>query len=176
MKGLFPLIILFLVAACDPHGFGYKNNPVAILEKIHESIERNDVQQFLDYTSREAMCVYGNEAGLKNLRENLPEKTPIKTKATKLTATAFTSPKFVREYWSYYREDYEVDILHKKENTLLASVRVVCDFGLDGSRDDKLLFAAVAKYKRRECRVVKFTPVSFAPLPVASDCEVLKVL
>lgn len=175
MKSFVLFLTLFLVAACDPHGFGYKNNPVAILEKIHESIERNDVDQFLAYTSREALCVYGNKQALEFLKERFPEAAPIKTKATKLTSTVLNSPKFVREYWSYYREEYEVEISHKKTKDKLAVVQVVCDFGLEGAKNEDLINANISRYKKRECRVIKFTPVAFEGLPLSEACRTLKV-
>lgn len=175
MKSLAILITLFLVSACDPHGFGFKNNPVAILEKIHESIERGDVDQFLNYTSREALCVYGNKEALEFLKERFPEAAPIKTKATKLTSTVLNNPKFVREYWSYYREEYEVTISHKKSKEELAVVQVVCDYGREGARRDDLINVKINRYKKRECRVSKFTPVAFEGLPLPEICQQMRV-
>ncbi len=175
MKRLVLLITLFLVAACDPHGFGYKNNPVATLEKIHEAIERNDVDLFLTYTSREALCIYGKKEALEFLKDRFPVDAKIKTKATKLNSTVLNTPKFVREFWSYYREEYEVEISQKKSEEVLAVVQVVCDFGREGDRRDDLINVKLDRYKKRECRVSKFTPVSFEGLPMPKVCETLRV-
>lgn len=175
MKRLILLIALSLLAACDPHGFGFKNNPVAILEKIYEAIDRNDVDQFLNYTSREALCVYGNKEALQFLKERFPESSPIKTRASKLTSTVLNTPKFVREYWSYYREEYEVTISNKKSKEDLASVQVVCDYGREGARRDDLVNVNISRYKKRECRVSKFKPIAFEGLPLSDLCKNLKV-
>jgi len=175
VKSIVLLITLFLFAACDPYGFGFKNNPVAILEHIHEAIERNDVDQFLNYTSREALCIYGNKEALEFLKQRFPDAAPIKATANKLTSTVLNTPKFVRDYWSYYREEYEVVISDKKTKNDLATVIVVCDHGREGARDDSYINVNINRYKKKECRVSKFTPVAFEGLPMTPECADLKV-
>jgi hypothetical protein len=175
MKAFFLLPLLVLFAACDPYGFGFKKNPAFVLDEAFQSVTNLDTESFVEVTGKEALCVYGNDAGLHYLKDNVvlsPEN--VKLNPTVLKTSHFTSPKYVG-YWSYYHERYQIDINDKVTNELILKAYVDCDYGTDGEKNDNLINLKPKKYRKKECRVVKVLPLKFAALPVPAKCESFKV-
>lgn len=175
MKSPLILSILFLVAACDPYGFGFKKNPAYVLDEAFAAVTNLDTESFLEVTGKEALCIYGNDAGLNYLKDNViltPEN--VNLKPTVLKNSHYQSPRYVG-YWSYYHERYQIDILDKATGDLLLKAVVDCDYGTNGQKSDRLINLKPAKYKIKECRVVKVIPKKFSALPVPSKCDAVKV-
>jgi hypothetical protein len=175
MKSFGALLILLTLVGCDPYGFGFKKNPAYVLDEAFKAISNLDTETFLEMTGKEALCIYGTPAGVAYLKENV-KLTPenVKLKPTVLQNRHFTGPKFVG-YWSYYHERYQIDIHDKISNEVLLKTIVDCEYGIDGEKADKYINMKPKKYKKKECRVSKVLPKTFAELPLPSKCEDLRV-
>lgn len=172
-------ILLGLISACDPYGFGFKKNPAYVLDEAFQSVLAKDFNAFNEVSGKEALCLYGNANGIAYAYSNLKinsDKVEIKPKIlsnfTKLTPV----PEYVG-YWSYYRETYQVDILDKDTKEELLRVAVECHYGFDGKKKDEYRKEMKkTKYKRRECRLVKVIPTAkFKVLPMTEECRPLEV-
>ena len=111
MKFFVLISALLTLASCDPYRFGFKKNPAFVLDETFKSISHLDHLSFLELTSKEALCVYGNVEGVKYLKENIqfnPEE--IGFIPSVLETKYFKIPNFVG-YWSYYFERYYVFFL-----------------------------------------------------------------
>lgn len=175
MKILGFIFLFASVVACDPYGFGYKKNPAYILDEAFKAVSNMDAESFVEVTAKEALCIYGNEEGIRYLKENLkinPENLKINPRV--LETTHYTNPIFT-EYWSYYQERYVIGISDKTTKQLIADVIVDCDFGADGEKNPKLVNKPPRSYKRKECRAVKIIPKNFNSLPVPQKCGLLKI-
>lgn len=175
MKKFGFFLLLASVVACDPYGFGYKKNPAFVLDEAFKAISNLDVETFVEMTGKEALCVYGNEAGMQFLKENLqinPENLKITPKV--LETHHLKTPVFT-EYWSYYQERYEIEIRDKITNKEIAGVIVDCDFGTNGEKDPKQINKAPHSYKKKECHAVKIIPRNFQALPVPQKCGPLRI-
>jgi hypothetical protein len=169
------LLFVLMVVACDPYNFGFKKNPAYVLNEAFNSISNHDLESFLEVTGKEALCIYGNDKGLAYLKESIViTLADIKLKPTVLKSTHLTTPTF-GDYWSYYQERYQIDILDKNSNDLIMNAIVDCEFGTDGPKDQSWVNLEASEYKRKECRIVKVMPKKFKPLPLSTKCEVLKV-
>ncbi len=172
---LYALPLLFMVVACDPYGFGFKKNPAYVLDEAFKSVTNLDTESFVEVTGREALCVYGNYAGLNYLKDNViltPQN--VKLKPTVLISKHYNIPRYVG-YWSYYHERYQIDIQDKVTSELLLKAYVDCDYGTDGEKNEKLVNQKPKKYRVRECRVVKVIPQKFKSLPIPQKCEAVQV-
>lgn len=175
MKMMFVLPILLLVTACDPYGFGFKKNPAYVLDEAFKAVTNLDTETFLEVTGKEALCVYGNDAGLNYLKDNLVITLEnVKLNPTVLKNIHYNNPRYVG-YWSYYNERYQIDILNKTTSEALLKAYVDCDYGADGEKNDKLKNQKPKKYRIKECRVVKVIPRKFTELPIPKKCEGVKV-
>jgi len=175
MKSFFILSILFLTAACDPYGFGFKKNPAYVLDEAFKSITNLDSESYLEETGKEALCIYGNDEGLHYLKINVVlTQENVKLKPTVLKTVHNSSPKYVG-YWSYYSERYQIDIQDKVTEALLMKAFVDCEYGTDGEKNAKFVNLKPQKYRVKECRVVKVLPEIFKPLPLPAKCEKFKV-
>ncbi len=176
IKGLaFHLLLMFLITACDPFGFGFKKNPAYVLNEAFISISNLDHESFLEVTGKEVLCVYGNPQGLTYLKNNLTiNQENIKINPNVLESRHSKSPKFVG-YWSYYQERYQVDIEDKVSKALIMKAYVDCDYGTDQEKDDRFVNLSPEKYKKKECRLIKVKPSTFTPLPVPEKCDIMKV-
>src|SRR5262245_57811095 len=95
MKMFGLLLLLTIVTVCDPYGFGFKKNPAFVLDEAFKAISNLDTESFLEVTGKEALCVYGNESGLRFLKEKIvlsPEN--IKLNPNVLETKYFKSPIF----------------------------------------------------------------------------------
>ncbi len=176
MKSFGILLILFSVVACDPYKFGFKKNPAYVLDEAFKAITNQDTETFLEMTGKEALCIYGNQAGIAYLKERVT-LTPqdVKLKPTVLETKHFVNPKFVG-YWSYYHERYQIDILDKVSAELLMKAIVDCEYGTEGEKSEKLVNLKPKKYKKKECRVIRVEPKTFPALPMPEKCEDLKII
>lgn len=178
MKRLSLLILLSLITACDPWGFGFKKNPAFVLNEAFEAMLAGDPEAFNEVTGREALCLYGNDHGLDYLRRQLDVKHPddveIHPRLIENSSRYTKSPLFVG-YWSYFHERYTVDILDKKTRKEMLKVVVECHYGTDGQKDEKFENLKVRKYKKKECRLIKLIPSRFEGLPMSPECLPLQV-
>lgn len=177
MKRIGLFFVLGLLQACDPYGFGFKQNPAYVLNEAFESVLSLNHEAFIEVTGKEALCLYGNAEGITYLRDNLsidPDKVEIKPKMVENSNKYTNTPLFVG-YWSYYHENYLLDILDKKTKQELMKVLVECHYGFDGEKSDDYQELKLRKYKKKECRLIKLVPSQFAALPVSQDCELLRV-
>jgi len=172
------LILLGLFQACDPYGFGFKKNPAFILNEAFQAVLDLDHEAFLDVSGKEALCLYGNAHGVAYLRTNLkidPENIKIKPKLISNLSKPTATPRFVG-YWSYFMEIYQVDILDKDTNAELLRVAVECNYGFEGEKKPEYAkITKMKKYKKKECRLIKVSPLQFAGLPMREECKTLKV-
>jgi hypothetical protein len=175
MKWSLIILFLFSLVGCDPHNFGFKNNPDFILDEVFKSVQNQDVVSFLEFTGKEAFCIYGNESGMAYLKSKtqvdpnnfmIDLGTPIKT--------SFTAPEYVN-YWSYYRETFTVSVTDVKAKKLALEAIVECNWGTDGQRDPKNVHLKKSKFRNKSCRLVKLVPKAFEPMNLPEKCASLKV-
>lgn len=177
MKQISLLILLGLVQACDPYGFGFKNNPAFVVNEAFEAVRDLSPEAFIEISGKEALCIYGNLEGLAYLKSNLilnSEDFEIKPKLIENSSQYTNSPKFVG-YWSYYNEKYQLDISHKANQAELLNVIVECNYGFEGLKSEGYQNLKLKKYKRKECRLIKIIPKQFEPLPLTEQCQDLSV-
>jgi len=177
MKLFGTIVLLFLVQACDPYGFGFKQNPANVLNQAFKSVLTIDPERFLEISGKEALCIYGNNEGMTYLNSNLnlnPDNIEIKPKLIENLSRYTKSPQFVG-YWSYYNEKYEVDILDKTTNSDLLKVIVECHYGFEGQKKEAYQNLKLKKYKKKECKVIKLTTFHFEGLPMRAECAPLSV-
>lgn len=175
MKLLMMISMLLGIVSCDPYNFGFKKNPAFVIEETFKSISNLDKTSFLELTSKEALCVYGNEEGIKYLKDNFkfnPED--ISFLPSVLETKYFKIPNFVG-YWSYYFERYEIDVKNKSTDEFLMRVIVDCNYGTENEKDQGLINLKPSKYEMKECRIVKFKPNQFSELPIPEKCGVLRL-
>lgn len=174
MKYVFLTLIFGTFLACDPYGFGYKNNPAHVLDLALSSILNQDVETFSDVASDEALCVYANTEAIDYLHERVKiTSEDIKLK-WKTQDTHLERPEFVG-FWSYFHSRYFIDIKDKEERETLAQVVVDCHYGTEGAKDERFQKLEPKKYPTKNCRLVKIAPLTFEPLPVPKACEKLIV-
>jgi hypothetical protein len=179
MRSFGCLILLGLLTACDPYGFGYQKNPAYILDKAFQSVLSLNAESFSNVAGKEALCLYGTTDGLSFLRSNLRINTDnieIKPKILSNLSSHTAIPSYVG-YWSYYREVYQVDILDKATKQALIKVAVECNYGFEGEKKPEYKTQMkLKKYKKRECRLVKvLASENFGVLPMTEDCLQLAV-
>lgn len=189
MKLLGLLILLGIFAGCDPYGFGFKKNPAYVLNEAFQAVlnsqtnndlDRNEnIKAFLSATGKEAYCLYGNQAGLTYLYNNLnidPKEVEIIPRIISNYTKHTPTPIFSTSFWSYYQERYKLEILHAVTREDLFSVIVDCHYGFAGQkRPEHAKVMSKQKYKMKECRVVKMVPMKFKALPMTSLCMPLKI-
>ncbi len=175
MKNLSLLILTLSVMACDPYGFGFKNNPAYVMDEAFKAITNLDVESFLEVTAKEALCVYGNEKGVLFLKDQLQIKNEDVRLIPKMSASRHNSVPVFVGYWSYYHERYTIEIRDRATEKLLVQTIIDCDYGTDGEKSPKLLNLRKDKYKKKECRAVKLIPASFTSLQVPPRCDLLRV-
>lgn len=167
--------ILFLLVGCDPYNFGFKANPAEILKTAFEAVQEEDTETFLSVTGKEVLCLYGNDAGLAYLnRQATLTNDDVKFNLNKISDVHFIIPEYVSSYWSYYNERYSMDMVDKKSSELILQAIVDCDYGSD-DKDPQYQNLKRNKYRRKECRLTKLIPKTFAPLKMSKRCQILKV-
>lgn len=177
MKTTLIILVLTLLAGCDPYGFGFKQNPAYVLYESYNAIKTGDVKKYLSVTGKEALCLYGHKAGLEFLKTNLvidEKNSEIKLVPKVLETTHYNSPKFVG-YWSYYHERYGMEITSKLTGEVLVETVVDCEYGIEGAKNAKWIKQKPAKYKKKECKAIKLIPQNFEPLVITEKCEALRV-
>ncbi len=177
MKLFSFLILLGLIQACDPYGFGFKMNPAFVLSEAFKSVVALDHEAFIEVSGKEALCLYGNPEGISYLRDNLhidKDNINIDPKLIANSSMYTKQPHFVG-YWSYYQERYQVDISDKETKEELLKVVVECHYGFEGEKSTKYENLKIKKYKKKECRVIKLIPSKFPVLPMREECKPLKV-
>ena len=175
MKYWVLILLIGLIQACDPYGFGFKKNPAFVLNEAFESILEEDLDRFLDVTGKEALCVYGSEEGLGFLKKKFSLKPKhITLNPAVLDSRYFNNPIFV-DFWAYYSERFMVEVKNKKSEEALVNVIVDCHYGTDGEMNEKYLNLKPSKYKTKSCEIVKIISKSFELLPIDGDCKQLKI-
>jgi hypothetical protein len=175
MKFFVIISTLLILVSCDPYRFGFEKNPAFVLDETFKSISNLDQTTFLELTSKEALCVYGNDEGIKYLKENLHiNSEEIRLIPSVLETRYFKVPNFVG-YWSYYFERYEIDLKNKTSDEFLMRVIVDCNYGTEDEKDQDLINLKPSKYKKKECRIVKFKPKLFSELPIPDKCGILRL-
>ncbi len=174
MKYVFFLLIFGCFLACDPYGFGFKNNPAQVLDVALNSIINQDTEGFADVSAAEALCVYGNSEAMDYLHENVQINSEDIKLSWKSTDKYLEKPEFVG-FWSYFNSRYLIDIKDKAEKETFAQVVVDCHYGTDGAKDDRFQNLEAKKYPAKNCRIIKIVPLTFNPLPVPQACEKLIV-
>jgi hypothetical protein len=172
----YPLLLFILGSflACDPYGFGFKNNPAHVLDMALTSIINQDAEGFADVSGEEALCVYGNKQAIAYLHEKVQiTSEDIKLK-WKSTDRYLEKPEFVG-FWSYFNSRYLIDVRDKQEKEIFAQVVVDCHYGTNGAKDDRFQNLQAKKYPAKNCRIIKVIPKTFAALPVPDVCEKLTV-
>jgi hypothetical protein len=175
MKFFVIISMLLVFVSCDPYRFGFEKNPAFVLDETFKSITNLDQTSFLELTSKEALCVYGNDKGIKYLKENLQiNSEEIRFVPNVLETRYFKVPNFVG-YWSYYFERFEIDLNNKTSDEFLMRVIFDCNYGTEDEKDQDLINLKPSKYKKKECRIVKFKPKQFAELPIPEKCGILRL-
>lgn len=174
MKIIGLMLLLTTFVACDPYGFGFKKNPAYVLDEAFTALQNNDESRLLEVTGKEALCVYGNQAGMQYLRDNLVLNVEnAKMIPVVLNAKHYSIPQFVG-FWSYYSERYQVDVQDRTSQEIFLRAIIDCNYG-KADKDEKLIRQDPRKYKMKECRLTKFIPKKFSPLPISEKCLPLKV-
>lgn len=173
MKLFLLLSIAGIFVACDPYGFGFKNNPAHVLDAVLLSISNQDDVSFLEVSDREALCVYGNKEGINYLHEKVQVNSENLKLTWKTTDTYYKVPEFVG-FWSYFNSRFLIDIKDKKSKEIYAQVVVDCNYGHE-EKSERLRNLPPKKYQKKDCRLIKIIPLTFQPLPVPAKCDVLKV-
>jgi hypothetical protein len=167
---VFLILMTVLLVACDPYGFGFKKNPAYVLDQAFKSIIQLNDARFVEVSGREALCLYGNAEGMSYLRNNLTfDQKQLAINPTIHSVKYTNAPEFVG-YWSYYSERYMVEINDKRSGETYVSTVIDCHYGIDGQKNDAFINLPKKKYRRKECRLVKIIPVSFAPLSLPGKC------
>lgn len=192
MKIIVFLSLILLSIACDPYGFGFKKNPAYVLDQVLTSIQNQDVESFLENSNQEALCVYGNEAGLKHLRENIAfDVHSVNIKSKILSEGPTKNAEFVG-FWAYYRERYQINVSSKDSSVVIGQIVIDCNYGIPDKKNPSLLYdlnkyasdvishpervmAMKKKYKTKECKLSKFVPMTFTALPLSTTCKSLAV-
>lgn len=186
------LLLLVTVVACDPYGFGFKKNPAYVLDEVLKSIKNKDVVSFLELSGREALCLYGNEEGLGYLNDNISfDVKDLDLRSRVVSEGPTPNPEFVG-FWSYYRERYQINVSQKESKELMGKIVIDCHYGVGVKKDPALAYSEEdyktdlsnnpgkvkskkKKFKVKECRLMKFVPVSFSGLPLPAKCNSLRV-
>jgi hypothetical protein len=167
--------MFFVILACDPLEKGYKKNPAYVLDQAFRAINNLDRLSFREVTSKEALCLYGNDQGLDYLKLNLDFNVKeINVIPKLLESRHYSSPLYVG-YWSYYKERYSVEIYHKVRSDLIITSIVECDYGTEDQKNDRLINQKPGTYQKKECKIVKIIPESFPGLADQKKCNFLKV-
>lgn len=179
MIKLFSVILMLgVLQSCDPYGFGFKNNPAFVISEAYQAVVSLDHESFVDVSGKEALCLYGNVAGISYLRSNLKlnaEAVDIKPKLIPDSNKHTATPQFVG-FWSYYHERYQVDILDKASQAELFRVVIECNYGFGGAKKPEYAKSMkTKKYKVKECRLIKVLPSKFSALPMRPECVPLRV-
>lgn len=170
---LVAILTFMLVTAvgCDPYNFGFKRNPAFILAEAFKSILALNDEKFVEVSGKEALCVYANPEGMAYLRENLNfDQRHLSFAPVKHGVKYTANPEFVG-FWSYYSERYLVNIQDKRSGENYVNTVIDCHFGIDGQKNEAFINLPKNKYRRKECRLVKLTPLSFQPLKLPSKCS-----
>lgn len=174
MKYLLLFAILGTFLACDPYGFGFKNNPAHVLDVALTSILNQDAEGFADVSGEEALCVYANKKAMEYLHEKVQITSDDIKLSWKSTDRYLEKPEFVG-FWSYFNSRYLVDIKDKQEKEVYAQVVVDCHYGTDGAKDDRFQNLEAKKYPAKNCRIIKVVPLTFEALPIPEACAKLVV-
>ncbi len=175
MKWPAYFLLIILVVACDPYGFGFKLNPATILGDAFEAIQTESKASFLRVSGKEAFCIYGNDEGMAYLKRHATiNESDIKLNLKLLKETYFDIPEYVG-YWSYFNQRYMMDVIDRKSEDVLIQVVVDCHYGMDGQKNANHRRLKREKYRRKECKLTKILPKSFEALKLPTKCNVLKV-
>lgn len=174
MKYLLLFTILGTFLACDPYGFGFKNNPAHVLDVALTSIINQDADGFADVSAEEALCVYGNREAISYLHNKIQITSEDIKLSWKSTDKYLEKPEFVG-FWSYFNSRYLIDIKDKLEKETYAQVVVDCHYGTHGAKDVRFQNLETKKYPAKNCRIIKVIPLTFKALPIAEVCEKLVV-
>lgn len=169
------ILLVGMIQACDPYGFGFKKNPAFVLNEAFEAILEENVDRFLDVSAKEALCVYGNQQGMSFLKEKFSLKPKhIQLSPAVLESRYFNNPLFV-DFWAYYSERFLVEVKNKKNDEALVNVIVDCHYGTDGEKNDKYQNLKPNKYQIKSCEIVKIISDQLELLPIDGSCKQLKI-
>jgi hypothetical protein len=172
---IFLFSSLMLLLACDPQGFGFKQNPAYVLELAFKSVQNLDHLSFAEISSKEALCQYANPTGISYLHQHMAfEKENVRIKSSVLLSQHAKNPEFVG-FWSYYKERYQVEVIDRRSGQLLINTLLDCHYGTEGVKDVNLKQLEARKYPKKECRLIKIMPQVFSAPPLSSRCKQLEV-
>ncbi len=177
MKRIGTILFLGLLQACDPYGFGFKNNPAFVVNEAFKAVNELTPESFIEISGKEALCLYGNLEGMAYLKSHMnlnSDNVEIKPKLIENSSQYTNAPKFVG-YWSYYNEKYQLDISNKDTQAELLNVIVECNYGFEGLKSESYQNLKLKKYKMKECRLIKIIPKQFEALPMTEQCQDLAV-
>jgi hypothetical protein len=151
-----PLLILMVCTSCVYKDFGYKQNPLNVMVLAHKAIMKDDVDKLKTYLGGEAKCLYGNEEGLKVVKEQISKKlSKYRISLHKDSASFREEPRYIG-YLSFYTEVYRLDIFEglKEGEKQIAEVKVVCDFGYQGTvEQEEATESNVQNMPIKKCKV-----------------------
>lgn len=167
-QALILLSMAFMATGCLEQEFGFKENPAFTLLLSHSAVMRNKMADLEKTLGRKALCVWATPEGMQKLKLSLPRKADDLTiEVIQLSTGALSQPRFMG-YWSYYRANYQVDVLEKSSRTLLMRTESECNFGEDGAQTGAR--RDWRNYPIKRCRTIAVEAHSFAePLPTR-DC------
>lgn len=174
MRYVFFLLLLGSFLACDPYGFGFKNNPAHVLDIALTSILNQDAEGFAEVSGEEALCIYGNSEAINYLHERVKITSDDIKLSWESEDRHFEKPEFVG-FWSYFNTRYLIDIKDREEKETYARVVVDCHYGTDGAKDDRFQNLDAKRYPTKNCRLIKVVPITFEALPTPKVCEKLVI-
>lgn len=172
-----PLIILFLLTtlACLPESYNFKENPIYILKEALNALEKRDTEKFLRISGKEALCLYGSDAGIQRISDNFPyTEDDLKVKHQQVFSQFNEPIKFVG-HWSYKTERHAFVISEKRSKDKILEAIIDCEFGNEGEKLKVEERKDEKKYKIKQCRLVKIIPLTFKSFSLPRQCEALKV-
>lgn len=153
MKNLAMTLGVLLLSSCEMANlkYGYYWNPMKVLSQAEEGIRENNLNKFTDVLSNSALCNYGSEDGMRNLREALNSidsstmNAPVKISGKHLSKPVWNG------YYIYYQEKYVTSAKDLNGEPLLKII-IVCDFG-DNIDSNQLLKAPSSSYNTVSCSI-----------------------
>lgn len=169
------LALLFLFASCGEEEYGFKNNPLNVLQSALRMIQKKKFDGLNTVLSKVAFCSWSTPANAELLHHQLSlVSTSAKhydLKVTPHTSRRFESPRFVG-FWSYYMDDYLVTLRDKATQAVSVELRVECDFGITGTRNDIDKRVSKMRFPEKSCKIVELTPHFFTAPPVDGGCAI----
>ena len=170
MKWVF-LSLAFLAFSCERANFGFKNNPAEVMLRAHRAVQANNLDDLKKNLSRHALCYWGNEIALNNLKSNLPSDIrKLNPEIVLVESKQLKTPRFLG-YWAYYEDVYNAQLVDADSRILLGEARIECHFGVDGVKRESDAAIEKLSFPQRNCKVTVLKARSFNNPAHKKECD-----